>query len=161
MTSSLILAVLNAATVPGVLSLSYLCDRVDVTNVILISTVGSALSVFLCWGLATSLPVIAVFAVLYGFFAGGFTSTYAGTVKTMRALNPSADLGVLFGLLSVGRGIGNVACGPISEALLGREISTTKALYAYGSEFGLLIVFTGVIAALATVAWFAQIARLL
>jgi len=64
------------------------------------------------------LPLLAVFAILYDFFAGGFTSTYAGTVQELRRISTAADLGSIFRLLSAGRGVGNIICGPISEGLL-------------------------------------------
>lgn len=153
LTGSLIVALLNTASVPGVVLLSAFCDRTNVTNVIFISALGSTLSVFLLWGLSTSLPAIIVFAITYGFFAGGFTSTYAGTVKELRRVSTGSDLGSIFGLLSAGRGIGNVICGPISETLLGQDPWYGKALFAYGSAYGPLIAFTGITAALTLIPW--------
>jgi MFS family permease len=153
LTGSLIVALLNTASVPGVVLLSAFCDRTNVTNVIFVSALGSTLSVFLLWGLSTSLPAIIVFAITYGFFAGGFTSTYAGTVKELRRVSTGSDLGSIFGLLSAGRGIGNVICGPISETLLGQGPWYGKALFAYGSAYGPLITFTGITAALTLMPW--------
>lgn len=148
--SSLLLSALNTASVPGVIFLSSLCDKTHVTNVILISTLGSTISVLLFWGLSSSLPLIAIFAVSYGFFAGGFTSTYAGTVKSLKELAPRSELGSIIGLLSLGRGIGNVACGPLSELLLNKGrigSSTDHHGFAYESGYGVLIIFTGMTAA--------------
>ena len=54
-----------------------------------------------------------------------------------------ADIGAIYGLLGVGRGLGNVVCGPLSDVLL--RGSTGK----YGSGFGPLVIFTGVTAAAA------------
>jgi hypothetical protein len=59
----------------------------------------------------------------------------------------------MFGLLSAGRGIGNVICGPISESLLGHRPWYGKALFAYGSAYGPLIAFTGTTAALTLMPW--------
>jgi MFS family permease len=164
--SSLLLSALNTASVPGVIFLSSLCDKTHVTNVILISTLGSAISVFLFWGLSTSLPLIAIFAVSYGFFAGGFTSTYAGTVKSLKEEAPRSELGSIFGLLSLGRGIGNVACGPLSELLLnkgriGSGLNTNVHGFAYESTYGVLIVFTGVTAAMGMCGWIARVLKLI
>jgi MFS family permease len=156
---SLIVAVLNTASVPGVVLLSALCDRFHVANVMLLSTVGSALSVFLLWGLSsasTALPLLIIFALSYGFFAGGFTATYAGIVRELRRVSPpgAADLGSIFGLLSAGRGIGNVVCGPISELLLRRGgIQETSVRFAYGTSFSTLVIFTGATALLAIMPW--------
>jgi MFS family permease len=153
LTGSLTLSLLNTASVPGVVLLSALCDLLNVTHVVFISALGSAFSIFLLWGFSTSLPTLIIFALLYGFFAGGFTSTYAGTVKELRRVSVTSDLGSIFGLLSAGRGIGNVICGPISEAILGGEGWNGKALFAYGSAYGPLIVFTGITATLALTPW--------
>jgi MFS family permease len=144
--------------------LSSLCDKTHVTNVILISTLGSAISVLLFWGLSTSLPLIAIFAVSYGFFAGGFTSTYAGTVKSLMEMAPRSEPGSIIGLLSLGRGIGNVACGPLSELLLnkgriGSGIHTISERFAYQSGYGVLIVFTGVTAVVGMCGWVAKVLK--
>lgn len=146
-------SLLNTASVPGVILLSALCDRTSVTNVIFISAFGSAASIFLFWGFSTTLPAMVVFAIMYGFFAGGYTSTYAGTINELRRLSTGSDLGSICGLLSAGRGIGNVICGPISESLLGRGSWYGRALFAYGSAYGPLIAFTGITAALTMTPW--------
>jgi MFS family permease len=156
MTGSLMVSLLNTASVPGVVLLSALCDRTTVTNVIFISAFGSAISIFLFWGFSTTLPAMIIFAIMYGFFAGGYTSTYAGTVKELRQVSAGSDLGSMFGLLSAGRGIGNVICGPISESLLGQSSWYGKALFAYGSAYGPLIAFTGITAALTLTPWVAK-----
>jgi MFS family permease len=164
--SSLILSALNTASVPGVILLSSLCDKTHVSNVILISTLGSTISVLLFWGLSTSLPLIAVFAVTYGFFAGGFTSMIAGSVKSLKEIAPRSEPGSIIGLLSMGRGIGNVVCGPLSELLLnkgriGGEVYTNSQGFAYQSVYGVLIVFTGVTAAVGMTGWVARVLKLL
>jgi hypothetical protein len=80
----------------------------------------STLSIFLL--LDFSLPFLAVFVIFYGFFAGGFTSTYAGTVQELRRISTAADLGSIFRLLSAGRGVGNIICGPIMKDYSGHAI---------------------------------------
>lgn len=154
----MLLSALNIASVPGVIVLSTLCDKTHVTNVIFISTLGSAISVLLFWGLSTSIPLVAIFAVTYGFFAGGFTSTYAGTVKSLMEAAPISEPGSIIGLLSLGRGIGNVACGPLSELLLNKEAIGPGIgdRFAYQSEYGGLIVFTGLTAAVGICGWVAK-----
>jgi MFS family permease len=125
----------------------------------LLSTLGSAISVFLLWGLSsssTALPLLITFALTYGFFAGGFTATYAGIVRELRQISPpgAADLGSIFGLLSAGRGVGNVVCGPVSELLLGnRGELVDMSKFAYGTSFSPLVIFTGVTALIAVMPW--------
>ena len=153
--SSLLVSLLNTASVPGIVLLSALSDRTNVTNVIFISAAGSTISIFCFWGLASSLPLLVVFTICYGFFAGGFTSTYAGMFQELRRSAPGADLGSIIGLLSAGRGIGNVVCGPLSELLLRGDGNHphVKAKFAYNSSYGTLIVFTGITAALTLSPW--------
>lgn len=121
-------------------------DRVHVTTVIALSTVGTMVAVFLFWGLSTALPLLCIFSILYGFFAGGFVSTIGGVVKVVKQRDERADVGTLLGLLSAGRGIGAVVSGPLSEALLNGNPWQGQTGSAYGSGFGSLIVFTGVTA---------------
>lgn len=146
--ASLLVSLLNTASVPGIVLLSALSDRTNVTNVIFISALGSTLSVFCFWGLASSLPLLLVFAMFYGFFAGGFSATYAGMFMELRTTAPGSDLGSIIGLLGAGRGIGNVVCGPLSELLLQGSKPHENPKFAYDSSYGGLIVFTGITAAL-------------
>ena len=136
----MLIALVNASGVVSTVLGGMLVDQVHVTTVIALSTVGTMVAVFLFWGLSTALPLLCIFSILYGFFAGGFVSTFGGVVKDMKQKDERTDVGTLIGLLSAGRGIGAVASGPLSEALL-KETGS-----AYGNGFGSLIVFTGVTA---------------
>ncbi|RFU26217.1 hypothetical protein B7463_g10120, partial [Scytalidium lignicola] len=144
--SSIVL--LNATSVLGQIGLGYLIDRLHVTTVIMISTVGATLSVFMLWGFSVSVPVLFLFALAYGLFAGGFTAIYTGVIKEVQKHDQFAETGTIFGLLAAGRGIGAVSSGPISEALLGPEPWKGVSQFGYGSGYGVLIVFTGVSALL-------------
>ena len=154
LTASLTVSILNTATVPGVIALSALSDRLPVTHVVLISAAGSALSVFLLWGFATTLPTLFAFSIVWGFFAGGWTATYAGVLREMRGLDTGYDLGSMIGLLGAGRGVGNVLCGPVSEAILGAGVGAGGGgNTAYATGYGPLIIFTGVTAVLGLTPW--------
>ncbi|KAI9741507.1 MAG: hypothetical protein M1818_004313 [Claussenomyces sp. TS43310] len=144
---TLLIALLNAAAVFSTIIMGMLCDRFHVTTVILFSTIGATISTFLFWGFSTALPLLCVFSILYGFFAGGFVSTNAGFIKAVKQRDESTDVGILLGIISAGRGIGAVVSGPLSEALLRERVWKGKAELAYGSGYGGLIVFTGVTAA--------------
>jgi MFS family permease len=143
---TLLVALINASAVFSTISMGWLIDRFHVTTVILLSTIGASISVFLLWGLSTALPLLCVFAVVYGFFAGGLVSTVAGMIKVVKERDEGADVGILLGLLSAGRGVGAVVSGPLSERLLRGRPWEGSAGDAYGSGFGTLIVFTGVTA---------------
>jgi MFS family permease len=149
------LALLNTASVFGQVALGALTDKAHVTTAVVISAVGATVSVFLLWGLATtSFPLLCVFGLMYGLFAGGFTSTYTGTIKEVRSKKPNAEAGLVFGFLAAGRGVGSVVSGPLSEALLkGGQSWRGQAEASFGTAYRPLIIFTGVTAALSSLGW--------
>lgn len=144
---TMLVALLNASGVFASVTFGMLTDHFHVTTVILVSTIGATLSVFLFWGLSTALPLLVLFSLVYGFFAGGFSSTNAGVIKWVKGRDGgSADVGIVIGIISAARGVGAIASGPLSEALV-RGRPWTGAEAGYGSSYGGLIVFTGVTAA--------------
>ncbi|KAF4536166.1 MFS transporter [Lasiodiplodia theobromae] len=146
--ASLTIVLYNVASVFGCVLMGFIVDRLPVTTCILISTVGATLGVFVLWGAALNLPLLYVFCVVYGLFAGSFTSTWPGIMRDVTVkMRGAVDPGMVFACLAAGRGIGNVVSGPLSEALVGKG-AEWHAEWAYGTGFGPLIVFTGVSAAL-------------
>ncbi|MCJ1450004.1 hypothetical protein MMC28_000332 [Mycoblastus sanguinarius] len=143
----------NTTSVFGQVILGSLIDRLHVTTVVLISTLGATLSVFLLWGLSASLPLLCIFSLVYGLFAGGFTSTYTGVIQELQKKDERAEAGLIFGLLAAGRGIGSVVTGPLSEVLLSERPWVNEAVAGYGSGYGGLIVFTGISAMLGGTSW--------
>ena len=147
--STALLATLNISSVLGSIILGFLCDRLHVTTVITMSTLGATLSIFLFWGLATTFPFLVVFAATYGFSAGGFSAIWSGMMKEVQKASRDAKMGTLMGLFAAGRGIGAVLSGPISEVLLRRDDFNGnghggEAKFEYQTKYGVLIVFTGV-----------------
>lgn len=65
-----------------------------------------------------------------------------GVTKKSDTVNPS----IFLSCLAAGRGVGNVALGPLSEALINGFPWLGETGFAYGSGYGTLIVFTGVTA---------------
>ena len=143
----------NTTSILSQVVLGSLIDRMHVTDVILVSTIGAALSVFLFWGLAASLPLLCIFSLVYGLFAGGFSSTWTGIIREVQKRDRGAEAGLVFGLLAAGRGIGSVLSGPLSEALLKHKPWIGEGQLGYGTGYGGLIVFTGVSATLGGVSW--------
>ncbi|KAH8899340.1 MFS general substrate transporter [Thozetella sp. PMI_491] len=162
-TGPVVLAIFSFASVPGSLIHGLLGDRLSASTNILISSVGSAASVFLLWGFSLQAGVLFTFAILYGFFAGGFSATWSGILNEMRGLGRrerddgenagdrgDVDTGLVFGMLMGGRGLGFMLSGPLSGVLLslpanaamGTDIST------YSSQYGPMIVCTGLTAIL-------------
>ena len=76
-------------------------------------------------------------------------------MKAVKRNEQSNDSMMVFAMLAAGRGIGNVVCGPMSEALIRVGDVGGKGLYA--SEYGPLVLFTGVSAALGGVSYFGRV----
>ncbi|KAL8716152.1 MAG: hypothetical protein Q9220_000057 [cf. Caloplaca sp. 1 TL-2023] len=153
---TLMLALVNIGVVFGAIWAGALTDRMHVSSVMLICSIGAAVAVFVFWGLAVSLPMLCLFSLLYGLTAGGFSANYTGIVQRVRKMDNSADSGMIFGFLAAGRGIGAVVSGPLSEALLHMQTWKGEAKLGYGTGYGLLIVFTGITAAAGGASWFAR-----
>ncbi|KAJ5464154.1 hypothetical protein N7475_007289 [Penicillium sp. IBT 31633x] len=168
-TGTMLVSLFNATSIFGGIALGVLCDRFSVTNIMLLSSVGSALSVLLFWGMAsspgsssdssqTAIALLTIFSITYGFFAGGFSSTWSGVITQIkRDSSPSLDTGLVFGLLAGGRGIGNVISGPLSTVLLHSgslgDSSGMGASTGYETQYGTLILFTGITAFLGAWSW--------
>jgi MFS family permease len=151
---TLLIALFNGASVPGGIVIGMLGDRWRVTNVVLVTSLGSTVAVFLFWGLARQVALLAVFALVYGFFAGGFSSTWSGVLTELKRESPALDTGLVFGLLAGGRGVGNVVSGPLSVALFAEDgwLRDGKD-WGYSSEYGPIILFTGATALLGGWGW--------
>ncbi|KAL8808532.1 MAG: hypothetical protein Q9182_000083 [Xanthomendoza sp. 2 TL-2023] len=153
---TLMLALVNMGVVFGAIWAGALTDRMHVSSVMAISSIGAALAVFVFWGLAVSLPMLCTFSLLYGLTAGGFSAVYSGIVQSVKRKYTTADSGMVFGFLAAGRGIGAVASGPLSEALLHLQSWKGEARFGYGTGYGGLMVFTGVTAAAGGSSWIAR-----
>jgi predicted MFS family arabinose efflux permease len=136
---ALILALLSVSQVIGQFSFGYLSDhRVPLNLLILISTLVSGLATLTLWGLAKSLAALVVFALVYGFFGAGYVAMWARMGSAVSE-EPTAALAT-FSLLCFGKGVGNVAAGPLSAALIRKGV----VLGSYGAmRYKSVIVFTG------------------
>lgn len=150
---TLLVSILNGVSTFGNPVVGVMNDRLHVTNVILISTIGSTISVFLFWGLSSQLALLVAFAVVYGLFAGGYSSTWSGVLTELKAQSPSLDTGLMFGLLAGARGVGNMISGPLSVALINNAGKGTAGAWGYGTEYGPVIIFTGATAVLGGWGW--------
>ena len=97
-----------------------------------------------------------VFVLGYGFFAGGFSSTYSGVFKEVkrdeRESGADVDPGLVMGLLLGGRGVGFVVGGPVSAGLL-KSAWGEMGRWGYDTEYGLVIVITGLTAVFGGWGW--------
>ncbi|KND92100.1 Monocarboxylate transporter 10 [Tolypocladium ophioglossoides CBS 100239] len=153
--SALTILLVNVAAVFGCAAMGSLTDHLHVTTCLLISAIGTALGTFLLWGFATTLPVLFVFCIVYGLFAGSYTSAWTGIMQQItsepvpagrsgrNAGGATFDPTMVIGVLSTGRGIGSVVSGPLSQVLIKGMPWQGKVIGGYGTGYGPLIAFTG------------------
>lgn len=96
------ISLFNTTSVFGQIIIGSLVDRYHVTTVALISTLGTTFSVFLLWGMSTSLPLLCIFSLAYGLFAGGYSATWSGIIQEVQKKEGGAETGMVFGLLAAG-----------------------------------------------------------
>ncbi|KAL4949725.1 major facilitator superfamily domain-containing protein [Aspergillus filifer] len=139
---ALLLALMSISQVLGQFAFGLLSDRkISLPLLPCLSTITSAIATLTMWRLASSLPPLIVFAIVYGFFGAGFTVIWArmSTAITDDAISSP----IVFALLNFGKGVGNVLAGPIGGALVsanshGDSEGSGSAAYRW------VIVFTGV-----------------
>ncbi|KAI0434320.1 major facilitator superfamily domain-containing protein [Xylaria sp. FL1042] len=142
----------NVASVFGCVAMGWFIDRLHVTTCILLSTIGATISVLVIWGLSSTLGLLYFFCIVYGLFAGSFTSAWPGIMRDIaqEAQNNNkgqVDPNMVFGFLCAGRGVGNVVAGSLSETLIRSSLwAGETATSGYTSSFSSVIVFTGVTA---------------
>jgi MFS family permease len=164
--ATLTIMLFNIAATLGLMGMGALSDRLRSTTCILISAIGSAASVFLLWGMAKSLPVVYVYSVFYGFFAGYWPAVWPAIMRETSHRGEASGFGFVdpmmtYGLLCVGRGLGSLIAGPLSEALLRGMPLHGQAFASYGSGYDVLIIFTGVAAVLSATSLFMEKLRFL
>lgn len=155
---ALFLALMSIFQVGGQFVFGLLSDRKVPLDVLAsVSTVVAATACFAIWRLAQSLPVLLIFAILYGFFGAGFTATWAR--MSMSVTEDEIAGPIVFSLLNFGKGVGNVLAGPIGGALLasGSGVMGAKA----EAEYRWIVVFTGTcMFASAGMIWLGQLKHL-
>jgi len=92
------------------------------------------------------MALLVLFAVTFGFFAGGYSATWGGVINELEheaaESNEAIDTGMVYGLLNGVRGIGYVSGGLVGVTLL-RAGSVGSGRFGYGTTYGPLIIFTG------------------
>jgi MFS family permease len=140
--STIMLSILNAATIIGMyfcsitplgthvphfshihlsigqLALGHVCDRYGYATSAVISSGVASLSVFLLWGFAgKSFSLLIAFAVIYGTFGSGFTSSFPSIVTDIAGTEYRKPI-LINGVFMLLRGIGNVVGNPIGSVIL-------------------------------------------
>lgn len=135
---SILLVLINLSQIIGLLSIGHVSDFVDVHILLGTSSLGSAIVVYVLWGLSKTMLHLCFFALLFGFMAGSFEALFP-RFATALTDNPAAEL-TFFGFFEFERGLGMVLAGPISSALLGRVVIEGD----YGVEkYKRIILFVG------------------
>ncbi|KAF4430488.1 Monocarboxylate transporter 8 [Fusarium acutatum] len=145
-TGPILLALFSVASVPGGIVHGMLGDKFSATKAVTIASIGSALPIWLLWGLSLDLANLVVFVIVYGFFAGGFSSTWSNMSTDIQRDDSAADSALIFGMLMGGRGIGFVTAGPLSGALLQAKAHLSNEALGYATQYGPMIICTGVTA---------------
>lgn len=156
------LALANLGTCFGCLLMGVLVDRFHISVAIAVATLGQMIAIFVFWGLTSSQAMLYVFALTFGMFGGGYSSSwsgYAGAIKP-RGYSGHINTGLVVSLMAAGRGIGAVISGPLSESLL-QSGWKPDAEFAYGTAYGLIIIFSGVTATFGGAACVGKVFRLI
>ncbi|KAI1358047.1 major facilitator superfamily domain-containing protein [Xylaria arbuscula] len=137
---ALLLALMSISQVGGQFVFGLLSDRkVPLDVLACLSTVIAAVACLTAWRLAQSLPVLVIFAIMYGFFGAGFTATWA---RMSTAITTDATaVPMVFSLLNFGKGIGNVLAGPIGGYLVSVSRPTGGSV---SLSYHWVVIFTGV-----------------
>ncbi|KAF2434651.1 MFS general substrate transporter [Tothia fuscella] len=114
--ATLLLCLLNGSQILGQVLLGWLSDWVNSFFLLVVSTLSSAIIAGLLWYMATGFMHLLAFSILFGFFAGGYSVLWPRWAKVLIDHEPT-ELWI-YGLLAFQRGVGNIAAGPISVALI-------------------------------------------
>ncbi|KAJ6562574.1 MFS general substrate transporter [Mycena capillaripes] len=134
--SAATLAMLNAASVVGRLSMGYLSDKFNVWTLALATLLTTSVATFVLWGvLSHSFAGLMAFGVAYGSIAGGWTGLWTGFVRPLAKDDPALST-TLFGYLLLSRGIGNIVSTPISARLYDGPDNVTGGAESTGFDVG-------------------------
>ncbi|KAJ7495833.1 major facilitator superfamily domain-containing protein [Mycena galericulata] len=123
--SAVTLAMLNAASLVGRLSMGYLSDKVNPWILALSTLFTASVTTFILWGvLSHSFAGLLAFGTAYGIVAGGWSSLWTGFVRPLAKDDPAMST-TLYGYLLLSRGIGNIVSTPISAKLYAQAHNVT------------------------------------
>lgn len=136
-------SLLNVGAFLGFITGGVLTDRWSTKGVVLFSTAGGTLALALMWGFSSTAVLLVIFSFCYGFFGATFVTAWPGIIKEVVRKDPTqtAESSTCYAFFVAGRGIGSIASGPLSQALLRLPKLTGAFSYGYGSMYGSLIVF--------------------
>ncbi|KAK5051019.1 hypothetical protein LTR84_003578 [Exophiala bonariae] len=139
-------SLLNVGTLLGSIAGGTLTDRFSPRGIIIVSALGSTSGAALLWGFSASSALLCCFGFTHGFFTGCMTASWPGVIGEIveRDTTHTSDSSLVFALFVAGRGIGNVASGPLSQSLLHLPMLTSAFKFGYGSQYGPMIIFSAI-----------------
>ncbi len=146
--STLSLMLLNLSAMTGLMIMGHLTDRFNSRICIFISAFGATISVFLFWGLAVHVAQLYIFCILFGLFSGCYPAVWPAVMRETARRGEERGFGhvdtlMVYSFLCVGRGIGNIVAGPLSEVLVNGMPWKGELIGGFGSGYGALIMFSG------------------
>lgn len=97
-----VLAAMNGGGIFGRIAPAYLSDTIGRFNLLVPSAFFSGLSCLVIWLFSRNLTTLMVFAVLYGFFSGGFISIVTPCVAQISDIRQiGISIGLLYTIISV------------------------------------------------------------
>lgn len=136
---ALLLSVMAIAQFVGQFSVGYLSDKkLSVSLLAMTCSIMTTLAAFLLWGMATSLPILLIFSIVYGFFGYGFGTMRVAMGKSVTK-DPSSVVAIQ-AILVFCLGVGNILVGPISAELIHSGVIVGE----YGADkYKEVVIFTG------------------
>jgi MFS family permease len=110
-----LLPILNTASIPGRIMPNWLADRIGPLNVLVPCSIITGILAF-CWIAVHNLAATLIFAILYGFFSGGFVSM--PPVAIVSLTSDMRRLGTRMGQCFFVSSLGLLAGAPVSGAIL-------------------------------------------
>ncbi|KAI7213780.1 putative MFS monocarboxylate transporter [Hortaea werneckii] len=159
---SLTVLIVNFGAIFGCVGVGALVDRFDVTLVLFAQGLLASVAVIVVLGLTTNIAPLFIFSLMYGLTAAAYSTAWGGIIHELQRKNENTDANIVFGLLALGRGVGSIISGPLSEALVTNSPGIQEAATsAYTSKYGSIIIFTGCTALAGGFGWFFRKARLI
>jgi hypothetical protein len=95
------------------------------------------------------MALLVLLSITFGFFTGGYSATWGGIINKLdreaAQRNNVIDTGMLYGLLNGARGIGYMSGGLAGVPLLKAGSTSSVGSFGYGTAYGPLIIFTGLL----------------
>lgn len=127
-----LLAMLNAASIPGRTLCGWLADRYGRLNVLIASTALAATVCLCVWTTVTGTAGVVVFALLYGFAFGGLISLMPAVTAQVCG---QQHLATKFGLVSAAGAIGCLVGAPLAALFLDGQRSSYQRCAGFSGAF--------------------------